>query len=212
MLLIVADDYGYGAGYDLGVLEAAQAGAIDAVGVMVSRAGIEPGPLLETGISIGLHLELEPGRGRRAGAEERDRARTAIEAQIDRFGELFGRLPDHLDGHRHCHARAGLGVVVSDAATRIGARVRSVDARHRRLLRCRGVSTPDALVGRYDPAGPAVPPELADPGSLPALTEWMVHPGYPDRLANSSYDEARAEDLAVLLGFRLPEPLRRPEG
>ena len=43
-VLITADDYGYAAGYDAGILTAAQAGAVDAVSVMVMRTP-DPGPL-----------------------------------------------------------------------------------------------------------------------------------------------------------------------
>jgi predicted glycoside hydrolase/deacetylase ChbG (UPF0249 family) len=202
--VISADDYGYGPTYDRGLLEAAVAGAVDAAGAMVLRDGCDPEPLVDTGVEIGLHLELPEdlaGRGR-AGPVERDAAVAALREQLDRFGELFGRPAAYLDGHHHCHAAPGLASALARVAHQHGLPVRSVSARHRRLLRCLGVATPDRLVGRVSEDEPALPAEIRaaiEGGELPpGVTEWMVHPGYGDPAASSRYDAAREEDLAVL--------------
>lgn len=209
-LIITADDYGYSTRYDEGIREAAAVGAVDSVSAMVLRPGLEPGPLLATGIEIGLHLELagDPGAPR-ADRAERARAAAAIAAQIERFERRFGRKPAYLDGHHHCHARPGLGVVVAALAVAHALPVRSIDPRQRRLLRCRAVATPDLLIGRRSESEPVLPVELAA-GQLPAgATEWMVHPGYPDPDSGSSYDAGRLEDLELLRSWALPAGVRR---
>jgi chitin disaccharide deacetylase len=185
VLIITADDYGYARGYNRGILRAADAGAIDAVSAMVGRSWCEPEPLLESGVEIGLHLEL-PGD---------DPA-----VQLERFERLFGRPPAFLDGHNHCHARAEVADAIAALAAERRMPVRSVDAAHRRLLRALGVATPDRLIGRMDPSEPALPSLLAQ-GSPPppGVTEWMTHPGYPDPESGSSYDHAREEDLDLVL-------------
>jgi predicted glycoside hydrolase/deacetylase ChbG (UPF0249 family) len=186
-LIITADDYGYAPGYDDGIVEAAQAGAVDAVSAMVTRYAPAPGPLDETCVAIGLHLDLE-----RAGMDEQLRA----------FERLFGRGPAYLDGHHHCHARGAPAVAVADLARARGLPVRSVDARHRRLLRCKGVATPDRLVGRLTESEPALPAEVAaliEGGGNEGVTEWMTHPGRAAPLPGSSYDAGREEDLRLLL-------------
>ena len=200
-LIITADDYGYAPRYDEGILEAARAGAVDAASAMVDRPGLDPEPLLESGVEVGLHLDLGvPCDAPRAGPGERSHAAAELERQHDRFVELFGRPPAYLDGHKHCHARQGLGVVVSDFAVVRGLPVRSIDPRHRRLLRCRGVATPDLLIGRLQERAPALPEELDREGDARAvadgdLVEWMVHPGRSDPGSGSSYDAGREEDL-----------------
>jgi predicted glycoside hydrolase/deacetylase ChbG (UPF0249 family) len=210
-LIITADDYGYRPSYDRGIVEAARAGAVDAVGAMVSRDRCDPGPLLETGVEIGLHLELAGWAGgalappgHRAGPHERERAVGELVAQLARFEALFGRPPAYLDGHRHCHAAPGLAAAMAQAARERGLPVRSVDAAHRRTLRCIGVPTPDRLIGRLDEREPALPAELrealeGDERLAGGATEWMVHPGHPDRDSESSYDRGRGEDLELLL-------------
>lgn len=220
-LIVAADDYGYAPAYDEGILEAARRGAVDAASAMVDRGDCEPEPLLETGVEIGLHLELgglggrdeEPHPGRdRATPAERERAHAEAWRQLVRFEELFGRPAAYLDGHHHAHARPGLGLVIARLARERSLPVRSVDPRHRRLLRCQGVPTPDLLVGRLRESDPALPAELGGVGERPAgVVEWMVHPGYPDPSAGSSYDAGRGEDLELVLGFRPPPGVRRAD-
>jgi predicted glycoside hydrolase/deacetylase ChbG (UPF0249 family) len=215
--VISADDYGYARAYDRGLVEAAMAGAIDAASTMVLRDGCDPEPLLASGVEIGLHLEL-PGeltQGDQAGAGEREEAVAALRDQLDRFEGLFGRPPAYLDGHHHCHATPGLASALARVARDRSLPVRLVSPRHRRLLRCLGVATPDRLVGRTSEGEPAIPPEIQATleGEPPlGVTEWMVHPGYPDPAAGSRFDAAREEDLATLLGLATDPrlvPLRR---
>jgi predicted glycoside hydrolase/deacetylase ChbG (UPF0249 family) len=210
-LIITADDYGYSPGYDEGIVEAAGAHAVDSVSVMVTRDSLDPAPLLATGVEVGLHLELarELTEGERAGARERDAALGELSEQLEAFESALGRPPAYLDGHRHCHAHTGLGAAVAREAARRGLPVRSVDAGHRRILRREGVPTPDRLIGRYsEEAEGALPMELrpvvdGEEGLPLGITEWMVHPGHPDQRSGSGYDQAREEDLDLLLSLCL---------
>jgi len=215
-LIITADDYGYSPGYDEGIVEAAAAGAVDSVSVMVTRGRLDTEPLLQTGVETGLHLELplELTELETAGSREREAALRALSEQLEAFESALGGPPAYLDGHRHCHAQAGLAAAVAREARRHRLPVRSIDAAHRRILRGEGVATPDRLVGRYseEPEG-ALPVELQavvdGDGELdPGVTEWMVHPGYPDRDSGSGYDRAREEDLDLLLSLCLLPALR----
>jgi hypothetical protein len=105
---------------------------------------------------------------------------------------------------------------VEALAAELGIRVRSIDEAHRRRLRERGIATPERLVGRLRPAQPALPVEIealrrgGDPS--PGLTEWMVHPGRPDPEGGSRYDEARREDLELLMSLATDRRLRALRG
>lgn len=187
-LIIVADDFGYVPSYDQGITEAARAGAIDAASAMVLREP-DPAPLLETGVEVGLHLELD---------------RAPLLGQLEAFEAIFEIPPAYLDGHHHCHAQAGSRALeVARLGARLGLPVRSVSPRHRRLLRCLGAPTADLLIGRLSEDEPALPGELerwlAGGEALAGVTEWMVHPGRPDPGSGSDYDRGRGDDLALLL-------------
>jgi predicted glycoside hydrolase/deacetylase ChbG (UPF0249 family) len=214
-LIITADDFGYSSRYDEGIVEAAEARAVDSVSVMVTRERLDPGPLLDTGVETGLHLDLpvELSQGDGAGEHERAAALRMLAEQLEAFESAIGRPPAYLDGHKHCHAH-GLAQAVAREAARRGLPVRSVDDRHRKILRRERVPTPDRLIGRYsEEPEAALPPELQPvvdgEGQLPpGITEWMVHPGYPDADSGSGYDLAREEDLDLLLSLCLVPALR----
>jgi chitin disaccharide deacetylase len=193
-LLITADDYGYSRRVNDGILVAARAGAIDAVSAMVGRPECEPEALLATGVRVGLHLE-PPG--------EDEAPEGAVARQAERFEELFGRPPGHLDGHHHCHGSAPLAGPAERLAARHGLPVRAISSGHRERLRRQGIECPDRIVGRMseaDPVQPAALTALRSGGALPpGLTEWVVHPGFADPGLRSAYDAGREEDLTVLL-------------
>jgi chitin disaccharide deacetylase len=210
-LIITADDYGYSPRYDEGIVEAADAGAVDAVSAMVTRERPDPEPLLATGVEVGLHLELasESTHGDRASPRVRDKALRELDRQLEAFEAAFGQPAAYLDGHRHCHAHTGLAAALAREAAMRELPVRSIDAGHRRTLRRAGVATPDRLIGRYsEEAEGALPVELRavvdGEGELPrGVSEWMVHPGHPDPESGSGYDQAREEDLDLLLSLCL---------
>jgi chitin disaccharide deacetylase len=215
-LIVVADDYGRSPAYDAGITEAVRAGAVDAVSAMAPR-DLDPAPLLNSEVEVGLHLELPQWRGegaatRRAGPADREAAVASLRDQLERFATLFGRAPAHIDGHHHSHAAPGLAAALAREVATLGLPLRSVGANHRRTLRCLGVATPDRLVGRLREDEPSLPLELRpliEGGGAPppGVTEWMVHPGRRDPAAGSTYDAGREEDLRMLLALADREDL-----
>jgi predicted glycoside hydrolase/deacetylase ChbG (UPF0249 family) len=195
-LIICADDWGYSSRYNAGILAAARARAIDAVGAMVLRPACEPEQLLESGVEVGLHLETSAEAGQ----------------QLLEFERRFGRPPGFLDGHHHCHAAEPLAAVVEELALQLDVAVRPVSDAHRHRLRALGIATVERAVGRQRETEPALPAELIAmrrDGEMPSgATEWIVHPGYADPETGSSYDRGREEDLELLLELVGDERLR----
>jgi predicted glycoside hydrolase/deacetylase ChbG (UPF0249 family) len=202
VLIVTADDYGYADAYDRGILEAARAGAVDAVSAFSGRSRMgDPRPLLRTGVETGLHLDGFPAK-RVGGEPGRRLIRAHVAAEIERFERLFGRGPAYLDGHHHCHAGDLRTEAVAEVARERGLPVRAASDLHQKRLRELGVTTPDHLIGRMNEGDPALPPELDEGGRLDAgVTEWMVHPGHPDPETGSRYDAGREEDLRLLLAL-----------
>ncbi len=194
-LVITADDYGYRPAYDAGIIMAARAGAIDRISIMATR-DVDPAPLLELDVDLGIHLEAYPG----------------LAPQFRAFEELFGRMPSHIDGHRHCHADPRLAPDIALVARELRVPVRSVSPPHRAQLREAGVATTDRLVGRLSEHQVALPLEigrwLVGERIPPGSTEWFVHPGFRDPDGGSSYDAGRPEDLALVLELGDPERWR----
>ena len=200
-LIITADDWGYSERYNAGILEAAQANAVDSVGAMALRPACDPAPLIEAGVEVGLHIEAPDGG-------EAD-ARAAPRRQAEAFELAFGRPPAYLDGHLHCHAAHPLSAAVEELALELGVSVRAIDDEHRLHLREKGIACADRLTGRMGEDEPALPALIAtarETRRLPrGVTEWIAHPGHADPGAGSRYDAGRERDLAMLLELATDE-------
>jgi predicted glycoside hydrolase/deacetylase ChbG (UPF0249 family) len=195
-LIVTADDWGYSARYNEGIEEAARARAVDAVSVLVLRPACDPAPLLEAGVEIGLHLELPEGAGH-------DEALLAPRRQAEAFERLFGAPPAYIDGHHHCHAALPIATAAEDLALELRVPMRAVGEDHRFRLEERRIPSADRLIGRMHEGEPALPQLLVEAIEEEAMpwgtTEWAVHPGHSDPDGDSSYDNGREVDLALLL-------------
>ena len=234
MIILTADDYAMTAGVSRGIVELAQARRLSATSVMTTMAGwpaVAGAIRAERGhLAIGLHLNLTLGAplgpmpllapaGRlpelqrligRALTRRLDAAEIAAEIgrQIDRFTEVLGFPPDHVDGHQHVHVLPGVrGALLAELARRfepasVLIRVPSASplgvamSESKALLvgtlafgfanatRARGFPTNDSFAGfsAFDTNQPFAP-ELAralESGRGSRRHIVMCHPGYPD--------------------------------
>lgn len=142
-LCIVADDYGLGDGHDRVMRQLLETGAIDAVSVLVEWCSEASAAALRemrpADARVGLHLNftfappgapLHPDRTwlllRSLAGLDGAEVAARISTQMDRFRQLFGRLPDFVDGHEHCHAFPGIRPAVIEMVARHGIPVRSM--------------------------------------------------------------------------------------
>ena len=255
-LAICADDYGLSPGIDRACLDLARRGRISAISCMTSMPGWRNAacalmaPLPE--VDLGLHLTLvdeRPLTGRSNLAPDSqlptigeliaksllgrlplDDIRREINAQLDAFEDVLGRIPDHIDGHLHAHTLPGIRDVVRDLIARRApqAWVRDVSEPWFRIRR-RGVavikSTLIAALGTrsawgvrrndgfggirtFDPTEDTAAifeDTLADTGPRPLV---VVHPcdSGDDPVAHAA---ARAGEYAFLAGDTFPAMMAR---
>lgn len=220
MLIVNADDWGYDEQTTRAIADCHQVGGLTSTTAMVFMAGSEEGASLageHPQLGIGLHLNLfEEYSGDSVPAAVRDRQRCLLDRfqrmrlrrwvydprirqrvdgvvadQLERFVELYGRRPTHVDGHHHSHMAAN---VLLSASLPRGTAIRNAlsDSDHpnpakkllraarRRLVLSRFRSTDYFFsVETVWPglAGPP-PPEKLDLAHQ-ASVEVMVHPAYP---------------------------------
>ncbi len=193
-LVVNADDLGYDPEIDRGILEAHARGIVTSATAMVgtrwSAAALRAAP---PALGVGLHVVLDEGLSPAAAGE-------AIRVQLDRFEQLRGAPPSHLDAHRHAHARPGMLPVFAAAAAARGLPLRAIDGAMRRELRAAGVRTSGAFLG--DAAlRPCWTRErlLAALAALPEGTaELMAHPGHAPSHARTSFGIEREVELEAL--------------
>lgn len=176
-LIVNADDLGLSAAVNEGVFAAHERGVVTSASLMVGRpAAVAAAEVLaeHPDLAVGLHLEPE---GRRA--------------QLERFRELVGRDPTHLDSHKHVHEAEPVRAVAEAIAAELGVPLRN------RQIRYEG-----SFYGR---PGGEPQPEAISPDHLielietlpPGWTEIGCHPA-AGPVPTSSYDAERQVELRTL--------------
>jgi hypothetical protein len=104
-LVVNADDFGLSPGVSAGIVEAHAHGIVTSASLMVlARAAPEAARAASDlpGLSIGLHF-VDDGS---ADLDDPAEAARSFRAQLERFRELTGRDPTHVDSHHHVHTRS----------------------------------------------------------------------------------------------------------
>jgi predicted glycoside hydrolase/deacetylase ChbG (UPF0249 family) len=247
-LIVNADDYGRTAGVSRGILKAHREGIVTSTTVMVNQPGIDrqlEEALECADLGIGLHLvftawqpvslparipSLVDGHGRfldqhtvwaRADEISLQQLGDELAAQIDLFGRLAGRPPDHLDCHHFVHLYPPFFGVYADLAAQhhLPLRapfpletdlekavsslsfldgfptdlVRGMVVTNSALLRDRGLAHPDFFESRFFGRGSVGLEHLLDllDALPPGTSELMCHPGFAD--ADLSHSTYRHE-------------------
>lgn len=105
-LIVNADDFGQAAGINRGILECHTRGVVTSTSLMVTGRAVEEAVSMSRDhplLGIGLHWDVW-------GEDEREfdtcnivAVRDEFRRQLDEFVRLLGRLPTHIDSHRHAH-------------------------------------------------------------------------------------------------------------
>ncbi len=255
-LIVNADDYGLTPGITRGILEAHQKGVVTSTTALVGSAhaadAIRQAAEFAPKLGLGLHLAISgTGRpvlppseapslvredGRFYGFTDwlylfkqfsPDEIARELNAQCERFVEIAGRPPDHLDGHHHAVYRhpAGLRTLL-DLAARYDVPIRNpwpdlpVEDGIRRFLEEVPADDRDAALAAIEailkehplPVRPALFDDsfygpTATLGDLLLIltnlpddttAEIMCHPGYVDDQLDSDYTTMREAEIRIL--------------
>ena len=188
-LIVNGDDFGASHAVNLGILEAHEQGVLTSASLMVdppasaeaARLGSEHPEL-----GVGLHVVMPKSNGASPEAE--------VERQLQRFVELTGRLPTHIDSHHHVHQDARLLPAFLEVAERHGLPLRG---------HC-GVRHIGRFYGQWDGnthlegVSPDAFAHIVATETAEGFNELCCHPGYDDQELVSSYSSERRAELATL--------------
>jgi predicted glycoside hydrolase/deacetylase ChbG (UPF0249 family) len=221
LVIVNADDWGYDEATTKAISDCYEAGGLTSATAMTFMEGSDYAAAQARShprLGIGLHLNLvEEYSDPKVAPAVRDRQRRLIEYsrrlrlrrwvydpssrhevnrviadQFQRFVDLYGRMPTHLDGHHHCHLAAN---VLLSPAVPSGMKIRNaLEDKHtpnpvtdtlrwaRGRLIARRFRTTDRFlsVEVFWPGLRGTPPTdgFEELGSAPTL-EIMVHPAFP---------------------------------
>lgn len=171
-LIVNADDLGMSPAVNEGIFAAHESGIVTSTSLMVLRD--EAPAAVETlaahpDLAVGLHLEREEG----------------CRPQLDRFREMIGRDPTHLDSHKHVHETdPAFGAAAEELADELGVPLRNRRIRYERRFYGREAISPERLCQLIRD----LPPGWTEIGCHPAAGP----------VPTSSYDAERQIELATL--------------
>ncbi|MGH7531581.1 MAG: carbohydrate deacetylase [Gemmatimonadales bacterium] len=194
-LIVNGDDLGASRGINRGILEAHQDGILTSASLLVDRPSSEEAAAharCSPGLSLGLHLELDPNQP--------EGLRDQLAAQLERFFQLAGAAPTHVDSHHDTHRDPSVLARVLAWAEQVG-------------FPLRGYS-PVRHVGRFYGrwGGRSHPEQIGVEGFLRLLdaevgegaTELSCHPGYAQPPGvRSTYTAEREVELRTLCDARV---------
>ena len=126
-LIFNADDFGFADGVNRAIVDCHVRGVVTSTSLMVTGRAVDQAVALSRehpGLAIGLHWDV-------LGEDERDfdtsdvaAARDEFARQLEEFERLLGRLPTHVDSHRHVHREEHLMPVFRELVEPLGVPLR----------------------------------------------------------------------------------------
>lgn len=206
-LIVNADDFGMSAGINAGIVDAHERGIVTSTSLMVRwPAAAEAAEYARSRPMLGVGLHLDMGEWIYRDGEwrllyrvvpEDDAAAVEREAiaQLDKFRQLNGCDPTHLDSHQHVHRHAPLNTVAMEMARQLGVPLRGCLGGVNYVGNFYGQS------GKGQPFHEAITPAALVQlvGDLPAGTnEIGCHAGYAEPELATSYRGERAAEVMAL--------------
>jgi len=101
-----ADDFGQASGINQGILECHTRGVVTSTSLMVTGSAVSEAVSMSRehpGLSVGLHWDVWGEDERQFDTSDTGAVRDELRRQLDEFERIMGRLPSHVDSHRHAH-------------------------------------------------------------------------------------------------------------
>ena len=207
-LIVNADDLGASRGINEGIALCHRHGVVTSASLMVTGRAAAEAALLSRDLpdlSVGLHWDVWGEDEREFDLSDRAAVRDEFRRQLDRFHALMGRLPTHVDSHRHAHRRAGLLPLFQEMVEplrvplRGDGRVNHVGGFYAQWEW--GVTDLDKVsVGFFC--------RLLEEELRPGWNEISCHPGLPSPDFRSVYGDERVREVSTLTDPRLVQTLR----
>jgi predicted glycoside hydrolase/deacetylase ChbG (UPF0249 family) len=202
-----ADDFGASTGVNRGVLECHMRGVVTSTSLMVTgRAVAEAISMIRDhpALAVGLHWDVTGEDEREFQLKDGDAVREEFRRQIDHFYDLLGRLPTHVDSHRHAHREEGLMPLFKELVAPLGVPLRDDGRVH---FVGGFYAQWEWQVTNLEYIGVPFLQQLLHEEVGPGWTEVSCHPGYRSPDFASVYLAEREQEVRTLTDPRIFETL-----
>jgi predicted glycoside hydrolase/deacetylase ChbG (UPF0249 family) len=206
-LIINADDFGASTGINRGILACHMRGVVMSASLMVTGRAVREAVSMSRDhpvLAVGLHWDVCGEDERQFDLTDRDAVRDEFRRQLDRFYDLLGRLPTHVDSHRHAHQEEGLMPLFKELVAplgvplRNGGRVRFVGGFYAQW---------EWRVTNLEYVGVPFLQQMLREEVPPGWTEFSCHPGYPSSDFTSVYLAEREQEVRTLTDPRIRQTI-----
>ena len=207
-LIVNADDFGASRGINEGITCCHQCGVVTSASLMVTGGAAAEAAVLSRDLpdlSVGLHWDVWGEDEREFDLRDRAAVREEFQRQLERFYALMGRLPTHVDSHRHAHCGQGLLPLFQELVEPLG-------------VPLRGDGRVNVVGGFYAQWEFSVTDlrkvsvgffrRLLEEELRPGWNEISCHPGLPSADFRSVYGTERTSEVATLTDPALPLAIR----
>ncbi len=105
-LIFNADDFGASKGINRGILECYNEGVLTSTSLMVTGKAAQEAVSIcrdHPGLAVGLHWDVWGEDEREFDIHDLMAVRDEFERQLEEFERLVGKMPTHVDSHKHAH-------------------------------------------------------------------------------------------------------------
>jgi predicted glycoside hydrolase/deacetylase ChbG (UPF0249 family) len=127
-LIFNADDFGASGGVNRGILKCHTRGVVTSTSLMVTGRAVREAVAMSRdhpALAIGLHWDVWGEDERWFDVEDLRAVRDEFHRQLEEFYRLMGRMPTHVDSHRHAHRKKHLMPLFRELVERLGVPLRA---------------------------------------------------------------------------------------
>jgi predicted glycoside hydrolase/deacetylase ChbG (UPF0249 family) len=208
-LIVNADDLGASSGVNRGVLDAHRDGIVTSASLTVAGRAARDAVAMardHPDLALGLHWDVCGEDEREFDLENLAAVADEIERQLETFERLVGRLPTHVDSHRHLHRSPGVAPLLRerleplDIPLRDDGRVKPVTGFYAQW---------EWMVTDLHHVSVEFLRQLLLEEVGEGWTELSCHPGYPSPDFHSVYLEEREVEVRTLTDHRVRDEIDR---
>jgi predicted glycoside hydrolase/deacetylase ChbG (UPF0249 family) len=208
-MIVNADDFGASTGVNRGIVDCHQKGILTSTSFMVTgRAATEAVAMSRDNpnMSIGLHWDVWGEDEYQFDMSNTSAVREEIRRQLDEFDRFFGRLPSHVDSHRHAHREAF--EIFREMIEPLGVPLRE-DGKVKFVGGFYGQW--EWMVTDLEHVSVATLEGILKKEVLPGFSEVSCHPGYVTPDYQAVYLIEREEEIRTLIHPRIKEILKEED-
>jgi predicted glycoside hydrolase/deacetylase ChbG (UPF0249 family) len=206
-LIFNADDFGASTGVNRGILACHIHGVVTSTSLMVTGRAVREAVSMSRDyptLAVGLHWDVWGEDEREFDIDDIPAVRDEFQRQLDEFHRLLGRLPTHVDSHRHAHREPHLMPVFRELVEPLGVPLRDDG----RVSYVGGFYAQwEWMVTNLEYVSVPFLQQMLREEVLEGWTEFSCHPGYRSPDYQSVYLIEREAEVRTLTDPRIRQTI-----